>query len=299
MLDRVAAAPISWGICEVPGWGVQLPVERVLSEMAGLGIRATELGALGWLPTDPAEIRTILDRYGLQLVGGFVPLVLHDRAKQGDARAAAERAAALLAGAGGTHFVTAVVSDPSNWQRPDLDDAAWATMMGGIEAVGEIASSFGLTQVVHPHVDTLIETAAELHRFLDDSSASFCLDTGHLFIGGADPVGVARDHADRIGLVHLKDVSASLADSLRSGAFSLVTATQAGLFPALGSGDVPIEDVINSVECTGFRGWYVIEQDVALTDGEPPAGQGPLLGVSQSVAYIQKLAAGRSERLSS
>ena len=32
-LDRVAGAPISWGVCEVPGWGVQLPAERVLSEM--------------------------------------------------------------------------------------------------------------------------------------------------------------------------------------------------------------------------------------------------------------------------
>ena len=157
MLDRVAAAPISWGICEVPGWGVQLPVDRVLSEMAALGIRATELGALGWLPTDPAAIRTILDRYELQLVGGFVPLVLHDPATMDAARADAERAAALLAAAGGTHFVTAVVSDPSNWQRPALDDAAWATMIRGIETVDEIASGFGLTQVVHPHVDTLIE----------------------------------------------------------------------------------------------------------------------------------------------
>ena len=78
-----------------------------------------------------------------------------------------------------------------------------------------------------------------------------------------------------------------------------MTATQAGLFPALGSGDVPIAEVINSVECNRFRGWYVIEQDVALTDGEPPAGEGPLLGVSQSVAYIRELAAGRSERLNS
>ncbi|RMH80527.1 MAG: inosose dehydratase, partial [Actinomyces sp.] len=53
MLARVATAPISWGICEVPGWGRQLDRERVLAEMAELGFTRTELGSIGWLPTDP------------------------------------------------------------------------------------------------------------------------------------------------------------------------------------------------------------------------------------------------------
>ncbi len=34
---RLAGAPISWGVCEVPGWGHQLDVERVLGEMRELG----------------------------------------------------------------------------------------------------------------------------------------------------------------------------------------------------------------------------------------------------------------------
>src|SRR3954466_5549492 len=74
---RLAAGPISWGVCEVPGWGLQLSPDRVFSEMAGLGITATELGPLGWLPTDVREARAVLDRYGLRLVGGFVPVVVH------------------------------------------------------------------------------------------------------------------------------------------------------------------------------------------------------------------------------
>ena len=31
--NRVAGAPISWGVCEVPGWGYQLRPHRVLAEM--------------------------------------------------------------------------------------------------------------------------------------------------------------------------------------------------------------------------------------------------------------------------
>jgi NADP-dependent 3-hydroxy acid dehydrogenase YdfG len=52
---RLAAAPISWGVCEVPGWGHQLEADRVLSEMTALGISATEFGPAGFLPEQAAQ----------------------------------------------------------------------------------------------------------------------------------------------------------------------------------------------------------------------------------------------------
>ena len=39
---KIAGAPISWGVCEVPGWGYQLAPDRVLTEMSGAGLAATE-----------------------------------------------------------------------------------------------------------------------------------------------------------------------------------------------------------------------------------------------------------------
>src|ERR671914_1220308 len=76
---KLAGAPISWGVCEVPGWGRMLPPERVLAEMASLGLTATEMGPVGYLPADPERVRSLLARYDLSLVGAFVPLVLHER----------------------------------------------------------------------------------------------------------------------------------------------------------------------------------------------------------------------------
>ena len=49
-MNRIAGAPISWGVCEVPGWGYQLEPNKVLSEMRELGLAATELGPDGFLP---------------------------------------------------------------------------------------------------------------------------------------------------------------------------------------------------------------------------------------------------------
>ena len=61
--DKIAGAPISWGVCEVPGWGYQLPPERVLTEMHQVGLAATEFGPDGFLPADPAilSVAVVMD----------------------------------------------------------------------------------------------------------------------------------------------------------------------------------------------------------------------------------------------
>ena len=66
-------------------------------------------------------------------------------------------------------------------------------------------------------------------------------------------------------------------------------ATQAGLFPPLGDGSVPIARVIETLIDRQYAGWYVIEQDVAITEGEPPVGEGPVLGVARSLEFLRSL----------
>src|SRR2546430_13755076 len=100
LIDRVAAGPISWGVCEVPGWGLQLEPDRVLAEMHELGIAATEAGPDGWLGTDPRTVRRLLETHELRLVGGFLAVVLHDPEQLAASLARARRAAGLFAEAG-------------------------------------------------------------------------------------------------------------------------------------------------------------------------------------------------------
>ena len=226
---RLAGAPISWGVCEVPGWGLQLPPERVLGEMAGLGLTATELGPLGWLPRDPGALRERLDAHRLALVGGFVPLVLHEPAL-GDARAAAEDAARGLAAAGAEVFVCALVADAAWSAPPALDDRGLAAVVRNLAAIEELVAAHGLTLAVHPHAGTLIERAADVERLCAASDVGWCLDTGHLLIGGCDPVAFVADHGDRIVHVHLKDVDAAVAARYGAGGLTLMGATQEGLF---------------------------------------------------------------------
>jgi inosose dehydratase len=286
---RLAAAPISWGVCEVPGWGLQLDRERVLGEMAALGIRATELGAIGYLPTDTAELLELLGRHGLRLVAGFVPVVLHEP-DLGATRDHAERMATLLADAGAEVFVAAIVLD-MEWAAPrPLGDDEWARLVTHLDAVRDVAAAHGLELAVHPHAGTLIERAADVDRLLGACDAGWCFDSGHLFIGGYDPAEFVRRHGDRIVHVHLKDVDAHVAERLRAGELTLVEATQEGLFVPLGQGDARLDEVVDALDATGYERWLVLEQDAAITGQEPPVGGGPVLDVRRSIEYLTRLA---------
>ncbi len=287
--QRIAAAPISWGVCEVPGWGAQLEPRRVLGEMRDLGIRATELGAIGWLPSDGGATKALLDEFGLSLVGGFVPLVLHEATRRDAAIAAAAAAARHLAAAGGTYFVTAVISSHEAWERPELGAAEWATLFAMLTELDRITADHGLVQAVHPHVNTLIETASEVDRFLDNCASPFTLDTGHLYLGGADPVMIARRHHERVALVHIKDIDARVAQKFLSGKASLMDSVDAGLFPNAGDGVAPIAATIDALREVGYSGWYVLEQDITLTGDLPAPGEGPVLGVRSSIEYLRSL----------
>jgi inosose dehydratase len=282
---RLAGAPISWGICEVPGWGRQLPADRVLSEMAQVGLTATELGALGYLPLEPGALRARLAEFGLSLVGGFVPLVLHEPSCDA-AKRTADAIAATLTQAGGDVFVAVAVMDDA-WSEPaPLTRAQHASLAANLAEIAALVAGHGLSFALHPHAGTLVESAADVERVLASTDVGWCLDTGHLLLGGGDPAAFVRDHPDRVVHVHLKDVDAAVAARYRAGELTLMGATQAGLFRPLGQGDAGIAEVLAELDAHGYERWLVLEQDAAITGEEPPVGSGPLLDVRASIEFL-------------
>jgi inosose dehydratase len=88
-------------------------------------------------------------------------------------------------------------------------------------------------------------------------------------------------------------VDLSLAGRVASGELSLLHGAQRGLFRPLGQGDLAIADVVAIVEALGYDGWYVLEQDSAITGDEPPDGTGPIDDVRQSVDHLRAVVASR------
>lgn len=286
--ERIAAAPISWGVCEVPGWGHQMAPERVLAEMTALGVAATEFGPEGFLPVGPKERAEALAGHGLEAVGGFVPAVLHDPGHDPLPAIRTELDAFVAAGAG-TLVLAAATGQDGYDERPALDEEGWRTLLGNLGRIAEAAAAAGVTAVLHPHVGTMVENAEEVDRVLTGSAIGLCLDTGHLLVGGADPVAIAERSPGRIAHVHLKDVDAAAARDVREGRTGYTAAVAAGMYRPLGEGDVDVRTLVGALEAAGYRGWYVLEQDAVLT-AEPAADTGPVADVRASVEYLRGLA---------
>jgi inosose dehydratase len=212
----------------------------------------------------------------MTLLGGFTPVVLHDPSQRQATIDSATATARLFQQAGATKFVSAVVQD-WDWAIPrplTADEQRHMAEMFGV--IDEICEEHGLQQVLHSHVQTLVETKDDINRVLDTCDVNFCLDTGHMAIGGQDPVAFAKEAMERVGHVHLKDVRLDMVPPVLRREVTLMAATQAGLFTPLGQGDVDILGVVQTLEAAGYRGWYVIEQDTAITEGLPPEGEGPI-----------------------
>jgi inosose dehydratase len=280
---KIAGAPISWGVCEVPGWGHQLTPQRVLAEMREVGLSATELGPQGFLPSDANELMTLLDSYGLSCVGTFTPVLLHDPAHDPVPDIAAPLDALLACGAEVLVLAAATGADGYD-SRPRLDDAQWAALLANLGRVARAAAERGVLAVLHPHVGTMVETRSDVDRVLDGSDINLCLDTGHLLIGGTDPLQLAREVPGRIAHAHLKDVDAALAARVRAGELTYTEAVRQGMYTPLGAGDCDIAGIVTALRSNGFDGWFVMEQD-AILDGEP-ADEGPVRDVRASVAFM-------------
>jgi inosose dehydratase len=275
---RIGGAPISWGVSEAPEWGVELPPDRVLGEMRTLGLTATELGPTGYL--DPG----LLARYDLKLIGGFLPVPMHVCT---DADFAEARAAMQTLAEGGSDVVVLAArsADGSYDRKVRLTEGEWKVLLDTLSRLRDVAAELGLAASLHPHVGTAIEDRAAVLRLAESSDIPFCLDTGHLLIGGTDPLELVKADPGRIAHVHLKDVRVNVASSVAGGDASYIEAVRAGLYAPLGDGDLDIAGIVRALEDAGYQGWYVMEQDAALHRA-PPAGSGPIDDVRRSLEFL-------------
>jgi inosose dehydratase len=59
------------------------------------------------------------------------------------------------------------------------------------------------------------------------------------------------------------------------------------MYRPLGTGDVDVETIVNTLQGNGYTGWYTLEQDTILT--EEPRGEGPVADVRTSAAHVRSL----------
>jgi inosose dehydratase len=293
---KVGNAPVSWGVMEVADWGEQIPFDKVLDEIAEAGYAGTELGPYGYFPTHPTELTPELSGRGLQLVASFVPIPLAHPERHEAGYQEAMKVAQLLAQSGARIIVLAdemsearmAVSGRVNESSDGMSEQQWDGATRILERIAEACRKLGLSAVFHHHAGTFVETPNEVARLCESTEPGLlglCLDTGHYFFGGGDPVDAVRLYGDRIRHVHLKDVQLQILEGARHDGAGFLEAVRRGVFCELGEGGLDLNTVLQELIAGGYSEWAIVEQDVDNRN----EGVKPFESALRSREYLRKV----------
>lgn len=275
---RLANAPVSYGVFEMtvgklPGLldpdqlldlvrqahyeGVDLGPPDYLGEGVSLRHRLSERGLLlagGWISmrfTNTSGFREDLDHLDhaldvFEVVAADVDQRWRPKPTLADAGSPARRA---NPGRGG------------DLPEIGLDAEGWRRMAEGVKRAAERCQARGFEPTFHHHLSTYVETPQEIERLLGLTDVGLCLDTGHLLLGGGDPLQAITDWGTRINHVHLKDVRREILQRVMAERLEMEALWEHGAFCELGTGDVDIDGFLHALRASGYSGWLVVEQD--------------------------------------
>lgn len=282
---QVANAPCSWGLPDPEVQGEMVGYRQMLDELAATGYTGTELGDLGYMPTDPAALRAEMVSRGLAMLGSFVGVALDDPDAHDEGEERAVRVARLLAAVAGETPPVLVLADANGTVPMRIECAGritpeqmlpedrWPIYAQGTNRIARaVLERTGLRTVFHPHCAGWIETPEEIARLLeltDPALVGLCFDTGHYTYGGGEALDGLRRFGDRVAYVHIKDCSAEVAARSRSEGWDYNRAVRHGIFCELGRGTVDFPGVLAGLRRRGYDGWLIVEQDVVFGLGTP------------------------------
>ena len=292
---KFASAPVSWGVEDYPGPAWEQPYEQILDEMVGGGFSGTELGPYGYFPTDAEVLRPVLKTRGLAMLSSFVPVNLADPSSADSVIEHIAKVGKLLSALGAPCLVLADAESPGRQNlagRVPADGSAsltpsqWRGVAQLVSKAERVAADFGLDLVFHPHVGTYVETPLETEWFFDAVSATktgLCLDTGHCYYGGGDPVREAKRYRALLRYIHIKDINRSVLEQARSKGLNFNQAVEAGVFTTIGEGCLDFPAFFGTLLEIDYSGWMVVEQDVKYGGTVIPPGE----SMAASRRYLQ------------
>ena len=279
----VADAPVNYGVFELGGdRGGRTPDgEECAAFVARAGYEGIDLGPSGFLGRGE-DLQDLLNRHSLALAGGWLDYPFRD---DSDFRAAVENLDDMIA-----NFLEGAEVNPDRPPRPTLacsgspvrqahpggsapgiglTDEEWKVFAKNLQHVVDRFRAAGLEPTFHHHVCTYVETPDEIERLLELTDVGLCLDTGHLILGGGDPLTALRTWGERINHVHLKDADKAALDAVVKGDGDMRAAWAGNVFVPMGTGDFNVEEFMPELIASGYRGWALVEQDYIPSPDDP------------------------------
>jgi inosose dehydratase len=274
----VANAPVSYGAFEITvGHDPNVPDGiSVLDQVAAAGYAGIDLGPAGYLGTG-TRLGELLAERGLGLAGAYLelPYADHDALAQAmgdlDALLATFDAVRPYLPGPPPRPTLADAGSRERRGRPGrsaaqpalgLDRDGWRRFAEGLARVTGRCRDRGYEPTFHPETGTYVEAPWEIEEVLDRSDIGLCLETGHMMLGGGDPVAMLRDWGERVNHVHLKDAVRSVMAGIVADGAPVTEIWSREAFCALGRGDLDVAGILDGLHGIAFGGWLVVEQDI-------------------------------------
>ena len=280
---KVAGAPVSFGVFELaPEEGVELiRPDEMCAVLQRTGYTGIDMGPVGFLG-EGAALRERLARFELELAGGWVDLPFSDSEAFPASLGTLDRALDI--------FVAAAEASPELLPLPTLADSGsperranpgagaefelsseqWNVFAANVATAAERVRSRGLTPTFHHHACTFVETPHEIDEFLSRTDVGLTFDTGHLLLGGGQPLEGWTRWSSRINHLHLKDARVDVLKNVVRDRGDMRAVWAGKAFVPLGTGDLDVEGFLNLVVDSGYSGWLEIEQDTIPAIGDDP-----------------------------
>lgn len=305
MSITIATAPCCWGVDDVRSPNLP-PWERVLDEVAAAGYGGLELGPFGYVPLDAARVGTALRQRGLTIIAGTIFDDLVSPSNRDKLLLQTDAICSLIMRlpqqplSEGQRFPTPYLTlmDWGHAERdcaaghsdraPRLQEAAWAGMVSNIHAIADRAQSLhGVRAVIHPHAGGYIEFKDEIERIAVDvpkSVAGFCLDTGHIFYAGMDPVKTLEAYAHRLDYIHFKDIDATIFATVMNEPILFFEACARGVMCPIGKGVIDYPAIRELLHRIDYQGFITVEQE-----RDPRNADRSLADVKASLQYLRSV----------
>ena len=281
-------APIGWTNDDMPELGAENTFQQCVSEMALAGFAGTEIG--NKYPADAAVLKHMLDVRGLRIASRWFSSFLITKPLEENAKAF-EADLAFLAAVGAnainvseqSYSVQGMQDTPIFGHKYVMNEKEWKLLTDGLNALGKIAAEKGFRLCFHHHMGTVVQTAEETTRLMEETDARYvhlCYDTGHFVFSGVDPVEMLKKYVNRVGHVHLKDVRLSMLERVHKENLSFLTAVREGAFTVPGDGDCDFAPVFELLDKANYTGWLLVEAE------QDPAKANPFEYAKMARRYI-------------
>ena len=273
---RFGIAPINWNNDDLPALGSGYSLERILLEMNQAGYEGTEFG--NKFPNEASVLCEILDTFNLKLTSSWHSTYFVLNEQENELKNVEEKVSFLkeanaeiinIAECSGS-----VHSDinKSLASKPILSDSDWELLIGSLNKAGEICNNYGIRLAYHHHMGTCVQTAEEIKRLLECTDANYvnlCVDTGHLYYAGIDPVVFIESNLDRIEHVHFKDVRKEEFKRYDSSSDSFLNTILSGIFTVPGDGCIDFSSIVKILQQNHYNGWIIVEAEQDPDKADP------------------------------